>query len=204
MESLSNIEFMKIQRDSGNVIGGSQLWYSNFFRRLSGCGPTAASNMIWYLGRLHPELDFHIGEGGMLLEYKTLQKEMFRYVTPGFKGVDTAAKFTKGFLQYGLKHGVLFHEHVLEIPQRREERPDWEVVCEFLTAAMMADCPVAFLNLHNGTLCNLDSWHWVTILGIDSLNKLATISDQGRKFDIALERWLIQTTLGGALVYMSI
>jgi hypothetical protein len=195
---------MNIQMDAGVIaVGGSQLWYPSIMRRLSGCGPTTASNIIWYISRSQPSLNLCKSSKGTLAEYKTLQNEMFNYITPGIRGVNKSGQFSKGAIAYGVDHGVTLLEHILEIPRQLDKRPTWETVCHFLIAALTSNYPVAFLNLNKGSLTNLDSWHWVTILALDTDRKCVTISDQSRKFDIQLDNWLSSSTIGGAMVYLT-
>ena len=71
-----------------------------------------------------------------------------------------------------------------------------------LIQSLDANCPVAFLNFSNGSLPNLDSWHWVpsspSPRGEGVL--LCTILDEGAEKVIDLALWQETTLLGGALV----
>ena len=73
---------------------------------------------------------------------------------------------------------------------------------DFLIQALDADCPVAFLNFSNGSLPNLDSWHWVPLIALTEGEGvlLCTILDEGAEKVIDLALWLETTLLGGALV----
>ena len=63
----------------------------------------------------------------------------------------------------------------------------------------------AFLNLNNGKEEKIDSWHWVTVVGVlynDEKNILkATITDEGVLKNIDLGLWLETTTEEGGFVY---
>ena len=62
----------------------------------------------------------------------------------------------------------------------------------------------AFLNLSNGGLTNLDSWHWIAITALylhDGEQLLAEVSDSGERKLIDLAFWYGSTRLGGAAVY---
>ena len=67
-----------------------------------------------------------------------------------------------------------------------------------IRAALERDRPVAFLNLCNGKVKELDWWHWVTIVALEG--SAATILDSGREFPIDLERWLATTRKRGGVV----
>lgn len=191
--------------DGGTAIGGSQEWYREKWQRMSGCGPTAASNLIWYLARSRPGLRALCDASGVGKEdFLGLMGEVFTFVTPGMGGVNTASLFTSGAIRYGEAHSIPLISNVLEIPGMPCNRPKQDTLREFILTALQADLPLAFLNLSNGTLTDLESWHWVTIIALDDDALLATISDQGRIFDIDLSEWLRSAVLGGAFVYLDV
>ena len=184
---------MNISNPEGEpFIGGSQEWYADRWQKLSGCGPTAASNLIWYITR----------QGGCFDQYSKLQHEMFSFVTPTARGVNTSSIFTEGVKQYGTEHGLAITTHVLEIPAKPCKRPKAGEVRDFFITALEHDSPVAFLNLSNGTLANLEDWHWVTVISLEADTLAAEISDQGKVLEISLSEWLETSLLGGALVWV--
>ena len=126
---------------------------------------------------------------------------MFSYVTPGRQGVNTSSIFSKGITRYGLEKNIVLTAFVLEIPGKPCKRPDEDIITEFIAAGLREDSPVAFLNLSNGTLGNLENWHWVTILSLDTDALTAVISDQGKSFEINLREWIKTSILGGSMVY---
>ncbi len=198
---INDIDLLKV-RDPlmGSTVGGSQMWYSERWPRMSGCGPTAASNIVWYYARSRPELRSLCNVGGAdRARFTHLMDEMFTFITPGLQGVNSAAIFTDGIVRYGAAHGVGFKTHILEAGRHVDE----DDARDFIVGALKKDAPVAFLNLSNGALDNLESWHWVTIVGLDDRMK-ASIADQGRVFEIDLWKWLKTTRLGGALVYVTV
>ena len=172
-------------------IGGSQEWYEDRWQRISGCGPTAAANLIWYM------------EGDRAGTYEKLQRDMFGYVTPGMRGVNTSGIFTEGVARYASERGVKIFTRTLEIPPKPRARPGVETCLAFLSAAIGTDSPVAFLNLSNGTLTDLENWHWVTILSVETDGASVAVCDQGRTFDLNFGEWLETSALGGALVYIT-
>ena len=173
-------------------VGGSQDWYEDRWYRMSGCGPVAASNMIWYKSGTKSGMD----------NYLELMNEMFTFVTPGRYGVNTSAIFTEGILRYGAKNALQFVPQVLEIPFAQCKRPNIEFVLAFLASALLNDSPIAFLNLSNGVLDNLDNWHWVTIMALDTETMLVEICDYGEKLEIDMSAWLRTSLLGGAFVFL--
>ena len=201
--TLAHSEFFEIMTPTGTAIGGSQDWYPEERPRRAGCGPVAASNIMWYMSRLRPEwrrlCDVSSRDKPSFIR---LMQEMYNYVTPGQRGVNTSAIFTDGAVRFGAAHGVTLTPRVLEIPELLRRRPSWDAVCDFISAALSENRPVAFLNLSNGALQNLENWHWVTIFALDAGAKTVSVSDQEKVLSIDLAKWLETTLLGGALVYL--
>jgi len=181
-----------ITADGDTFVGGSQEWYEDKWHKKSGCGPVAASNLIWYIMR----------KRGVEQDYLKLIREMYDFVTPGIRGVDTSAIFTDGLLSFALKKGIKITPCVLEIPKKKRDRPNIDALREFIINALRTDSPVAFLVLSNGSVSSLENWHWVTIITIDPDSMMAEISDYGKIINADISEWLETSMLGGSLVYL--
>ena len=191
--ALSNPEKLNfIIADNETHYGGSQEWFADRWRRQAGCGAVAASNLIWYM---------RSGYNGKE-QYIELMNEMFSDVKPGIFGVNSSAIFTKGVKRYGARHDMPLTERILEIPLRKQKRPGTDAVNAFIMSALHSNAPVAFLNLSNGMIKNLGSWHWVTITAFDSKTMQAKISDYGKTVSVDIELWLKSSVLGGAFIYL--
>ena len=189
--TLAEPDLMNITEPGGvTYIGGSQDWYDVRWHKISGCGPVAASNLVWYKLRIK----------GDKSQYEILMREMYSFMMPNMNGVNTSEIFTDAVLRYGAEKGLQLNVNVLEIPKKASSRPDNTTVIEFLASALHSDLPVAFLNLSNGTLKNLENWHWVTIIYLDKTTGLTEVSDYGKKLDIDISEWLNTTRLGGCFV----
>ena len=178
---------------SETYIGGSQEWYEVRWHKISGCGPIAASNLIWYTSRMQ----------GDKSQYEILMREMYSFMTPGMHGVNTSKIFTDAVSHYGAEKGMQMNLQVLEIPKKVNLRPDITTTLEFIASALHSNQPIAFLNLSNGTVKNLENWHWVTIITLDKTTGIVEVSDYGKKLDIDISEWLKTTKLGGSLVTLS-
>ena len=86
------------------------------------------------------------------------------YVTPRFHGLNRPELMVEGMAAYAASRGVPLSPALLAFPAARTKRPPWEEVADFVRRSLARDCPVAFLNLHNGRVKELDWWHWVTII----------------------------------------
>ena len=199
--ALQQVELFLLSNAPTRVWGANQIWYKTEFKRRAGCGPTVGSHLTWYLSRTRPELAALCDEGAGSKEGMLVQMdEMWNYITPGRRGVNSTTMFTDGALRFAQDRGCALEARVLEIPPFHCRRPSNEEVAGFLLQALSADAPVAFLNLSNGALINLDNWHWVTLVGLDPAAMRATIVDQCHKFDINLDLWLRTSVGGGGFV----
>jgi hypothetical protein len=195
-----------ISPDGGVNYGGSQEWYTTVRQQRSGCGPTVASGIMWYWSDMefqHRGLWFRENRDNTQASFLKLMEIMFTYVTPGRGGVSTTAVFADGVRRYGADSNVPLQTRTLEIPTFRKLRPSVEALGDFLSNAIKRSCPVAFLNLSSGALKNLDSWHWVLIIGVNPDSMTATICDQGRFWDIDIGKWLRTSVLGGGMVVVN-
>ena len=199
---LRNLSFLHIPNESGTAsFGCDQDWFSTAWKRQAGCGPNAASNMLLYLqagGRIH----LNFGISGKT-EIKALMEAVWRHVTPGLLGVHTIRRFAKGLHAFSVQHGVDLSCELLEVPRKRKNRPSVEEAARFIAEGLDRDCPVAFLNLHNGSVAPLDAWHWVTVISLshdESGNPVLGIYDGDKAFDANLSDWLASSAAGGGFV----
>ncbi len=207
--SIKHPEYFEVDcgHDEESLYGCDQEWYNSEWQRLSGCGPTAASNIIYYLSRTKPRacnLDVHNDRVGCL----ALMEEVWAYVTPTEEGVDTTKKFYDALSAYFDAAGTHTVAEICDIPENKEERPTLNEVLDFLIRAMENDAPVAFLNLCNGNETNLEAWHWVTVISLryhenkDHIHLIILDEGQLKKIDLGL--WYNTTELGGGFVYFGI
>lgn len=203
--SIQSPKLLHIQKSQAISYGAHQAWYLKWKMRKAGCGPTAASNLLWYLVATRPEKAGALYDGngsrhdGML----TLMEDVCKHIKPGLLGVNKASMFTSGAIRFGEERGVSLSPRVLEVPAEKQKRPNADEVRVFLTCALGDNLPVAFLNLSNGGVHNLEAWHWVTLVSLDG-NLQAEIYDQGRRQNIDIDLWLSATSLGGAFVALDI
>lgn len=194
-------QLLQIQDGDSVSFGAWQEWYPGWWQRLSGCGPTAASTILWYLAAARPAEYGALfrGQGTRRADMQQMMECIWNYVTPGLKGVNKASIFTDGVKRYAKEQGVALTAQVLAVPENEVKRPNPQTVYQFLSDAFTRDLPVAFLNLSNGAVRNLDSWHWVTLVSTDEKLQ-AQMYDQSRRQLIDLALWLETTAGGGAFV----
>jgi len=205
-KSIYNLDIFKIIDEKTNKIyyGCMQEWYQKYLKRLSGCGPTVATNIILYINQNKNNIEME-EQYNKKKDCIVLMNEVWNYVTPTIRGVNTIKIFYNGILSYAKIKGINLEYEILDFPEDKTLRPNFSEVLNFIDKSLQIDSPVAFLNLHNGKEKKLDRWHWVTIISIeyeidhDVVN--VEILDGGivKKIDLLL--WCNTTTLGGGFVY---
>ncbi|WP_434509650.1 hypothetical protein [Desulfitobacterium sp. AusDCA] len=204
--SIKNLNLLKIydKESQETYFGGDQEWYSKKWQRLSGCGPTAATNIFYYLSHskdiLKSAEQLNTKEGWI-----SLMEKMWGYVTPSVRGVHTTKMFFEPMVNFAKAQGRNLEYYVYEVPEDPSQRPQFQEILKFIEKGLSKDVPVAFLNLNNGKVKNLDRWHWVTIISLEYIEEgqsaFLTILDYGRVKKIDLALWYNSTTLGGGFVY---
>lgn len=192
-----------VNEDGSTCFGCDQEWYRTPWQKRAGCGPTVAATQLLYLNKVQ----------GMPLAHSVSQKAdcvelmetVWQHVTPTIGGVNRLEILSDGVLALASRMGTALESHLLHVPMSLCERPDLSAVVAFVAEGLRRDCPVAFLNLSNGKLHNLDEWHWVTIVSLeaedDNRNIQAVMYDAGNRTQIDLKLWMETTVLGGGFVW---
>jgi len=194
-------KFELIDDSSQEIIFGlNQDWYKSKWHRMAGCGPTAATSLIYY--RLSDDITLNKNSAIQLMEV------LWDYVTPGMGGVYKRSMFTDGLKRYFDINQINANIESIEISKNKKTRMSLNDTINFLENGLNQNSPIAFLNLDNGDEKKLDEWHWVVISGIDiheDHNQVfINIIDDGKLFAIDLNLWLRTTKKGGAFVYFTL
>jgi hypothetical protein len=187
--------------------GGDQKWYADRRRRMSGCGPTCAANLTAYLALTQQALRaLYAGEDMCKTQFSAHMEAVYEFVTPRFMGLSRVEMFTGGVESFAASRGLSLKAHVFEARgNTRGDRPPVAELARFVREGLDADCPVAFLNLAKGRVKNIQSWHWITIVGADISDSslYARASDEGAEICFDLGLWYLSTRLRGGLVYFT-
>lgn len=204
-KSIRNPALLEIYDDHSEAVyyGCDQEWYPTRWQRMSGCGPTAVTNLVYYRSR-----SLGGGEDGPVRPTKSgclsLMQDVWRYVTPTMRGIPSTRMLCEGAAAYAEARALELELSVLDVPKERNLRPKFTELLRFLDGALRNDAPVAFLNLDNGEEKQLDSWHWVTIVSIeyaeDGRTAFVEVLDEGQIKKIDLFLWFCTTKLGGGFV----
>ncbi|MDR1778867.1 MAG: hypothetical protein LBR14_03835 [Clostridiales Family XIII bacterium] len=205
-EKLRNIDAFRITDEEGTVFyGGDQDWLpAAEYRCEAACGATTAANILAYHIRTKPEYRCICGAlPDTKHAFVELLKDVYRYVTPGLMGTMPDI-FMRGSAIFAAEHGFTVTSRMMQIPSRLSKRPAFADAANFLEEAFEAEEPVAFLNLSNGGVKNLDSYHWVTAVSVDRAQECIRIVDNGNLLTVSLGGWLAGSTLGGALLAFTV
>ena len=188
--------------------GCDQDWYPEQWQRQAGCGPCTAATILYYLSRSRQNLKhLYTAFSHAQPDFTQFMSEIWHYVTPTHMGVNEASILVKGVEAYARSHAVALTGLVAKIPRLPKRCAPIGDLIRFIRDGLESDCPVAFLNLSNGKLDNLDSWHWVTVTGLLSGQDgapQAVIADSGEYKVIDLGLWYQTSLLGGAAVYFKV
>lgn len=206
INTISNIDLFNVLDESTNktYYGCDQEWYATQWQRCSGCGPTVASNILFYLkeNKVNLSIGQRVNSKKNCLSFMS---EIWKYVTPTNEGIPTTKMFYEAVLTYTKSKKLMIEYDFCDLPKDKSLRPKLSQVLDFIQKALINDSPIAFLNLCNGEEKNLCQWHWVTIISLeyadDKKSAFIKILDEGliKEIDIAL--WYNTTTLGGGFVY---
>jgi hypothetical protein len=185
------------------AFGCNQDWFGEAWQRQAGCGPCTASTILLYLARQHPALaGLYPDDETIHASFVPFMNRIWSFVTPGHMGVHEASILSDGVRKFAALHQIDLAVETFVIPALPGQRQAFDAWIAFLRRNLERDCPVAFLNLSNGRLANLDSWHWVTVTRLfhRAGDLFAEISDSGERKLIDLGLWYRTTRLGGASV----
>lgn len=209
--ALLHPQYLTLLNDSGDAVTGcNQDWFRSTWQRRAGCGPTTATNLLIYHQRsgriqMQPQLM-------TTSDAADLMQKVWQHVTPSALGVHTPGIFHQGlnslFAEMNAELSTLpcnLKPVSLMIHRRLRLRPPLIEVVDFIRDGLQADSPVAFLNLHNGSIQKLDRWHWVTLTALseaDPRRPAVQVCDNLNTFVMDIGEWLKTTTLGGGFVYL--
>ena len=192
-------EWLQIKSNEDIIYGLNQIWYTSSIKRLAGCGPTCATSLLLYLNKRDSGALPYINDD--IPSSVSAMEDVWRFITPGIRGLDSTIKFVTGMDALLLHHGAPWKCHALNV----QKNGSIQNIIAFIKEGIASDCPIAFLNLHVGGLKEFDEWHWIVIIGIDNKNDhyIATAYDEGRKIEFDIGMWIEATKKGGGFVYLT-
>lgn len=202
--SIAHPEWLDIQVGCHVSHGYDQEWFQDAWKKLAGCGPTTATQMMSYIGLRDGwiEQDTAHDQSQALARMETV----WNYVKPRYGG----GLYKTSWLEQGLEkfitdRGLAYDVHMINVSPFPTARIDVAEAGQFIINGLSQDVPVAFLNRHKGKERVLYTWHWVPIIGlsVDSDDWQCTILDEGQIRTFSLSNWMKDTILGGGFAYVS-
>ena len=204
MFKLSRPELMEIRSEDGAVYpGGDQDWFTGEWQRMAGCAPTTCAAVVRYLAETQEQYRALCdGDEGERSGFLRRMEAIWEHMTPGRMGTNSTLLYIEGAVRYAESRSVTgLGSKTLDVPEEQALRPDIERTAKFIADGLGRDLPVLFLNLCNGDLENLDSWHWVTITALEPKSGVVTAFDNGLVLELDLELWLRTSRFGGGFLY---
>ncbi|MEA4888018.1 MAG: hypothetical protein VB070_00935 [Clostridiaceae bacterium] len=204
---LMNIPLCQSNEADPSSFGCDQDWYSEAWQRQAGCGPCTSATMLLYLARSQPffrPLYPLIEQNHDQANFTLFMEKIWHYVTPGRMGVNEASMLTSGVARFADSYAIALESAVFPVPGQMNHRKPLSSFVQFIADGLNLDSPVAFLNLSNGRLDNLDSWHWITLVALYEYADQtiwSDVSDSGERKLINLSLWYQTSRLGGAAAY---
>ena len=200
---VKNPQWLHIDDAGGMLYGYDQDWFATSYRRVRGCGPTAAAMLLGYLQQRDGlELSF---PGGDRKKAARSMEHAWKYFTPHFAlGIYSTRLFCLGAVKLILDNALPMRVKCLSIPLRKSCRPSPRKAAAFIKRGLADDCPVAFLNLQKGACRQLNGWHWTIIMGLEERRgkDFILIYDNGEQKTCVLADWLETSLLGGGFVWL--
>lgn len=195
--SLLHPEWITLRLDGKPHYGYDQEWYPERWQKLAGCGPTTGSTIAAYL---------EAKQKGTFIttQDEAVQKMLtfWPYATPRMHGLYKTRWLEEGLTAYMKDHGLLGTPDMISIPPIRPLRPSLKKLTAFLKEGLSNDVPLGFLNLHNGGIEALYSWHWMPFVELEEREDgfFGTVYDEGKMISFDLAVWLKQSKFGGGFV----
>lgn len=204
MESLTlkHPEWLQVKKDGRFSYGYNQEWYHDDWQRLSGCGPTTATQVISYVQFRDGLLDSTTSNDGEAALKR--MEELFQYVRPRIGGgLYKTQWFQEGLNDYCEKKELPYTVKMTGVYPFAVCRQPLQQVVNFIKQGLGSDSPVAFLNRHRGNEKGLSTWHWVPIVKLTENNDdvRCVVYDEEIERIFSLKRWLQDTMLGGGFAY---
>jgi len=197
-------EWLHINYDGRHSFGYNQEWYNSDWQKLSGCGPTTATQVLSYVSFRDGYLDAKSSQDAKKAVAR--MEHVWEYVTPRFGGgLYKTNWFANGMQRFAENEGLPYESKMLNISPFAPLRPSLEEVTDFISSGLCEDSPVGFLNRHRGTENELYTWHWVPILSIHKLanDTRCLVYDDEQERHFSLRAWLKNSLLGGGFAYVS-
>lgn len=153
-------KFVPIVDSKGKTwYGGSQDWYTDSGRRNNGCGPVAASNILYYMSKSDSKYKKLYPYSALsYTNFLSFMNIIYDYVNPSALGKTSFASWASDVVRYASDNGVTLTRNFSYAYLPKSQCAD------FIKKGLNLDKPVGSLNLAAPLGSGqVEAWHWVTI-----------------------------------------
>ena len=185
--------------------GGDQNWYTSSARRNNGCGPVAASNVLYYMSSVDSDLEalfpyFSLTRSTFL----SFMNDVYEYVSPAAFGEISLSDWANDVIDWASDHGVSLDSNPMTVQNSKT------TCANYIKTGLRLDRPVGSLNLAANWPGSTQAWHWVTITkyyqGSDD-NRWLAISSVGERVGIDWDAYyanMASSILDGGFAYFNV
>jgi hypothetical protein len=172
-------DFPLVRMKSGRLAyGGDQEWFGRWRQRLAGCAPVSGANLAAYY-ELGIRPDGGMSDGRRVYTFDSFLDKMnvlWGYMTPGFNGFPYMWKYIEKFRQFAADNGAQ-----AESSNFNGWHSPGEAV-SFVRGALEEGNPAVMLVLsHKAPEMKENTWHWMTVTGLDDERNRVIISNYGSR-----------------------
>ena len=153
-------KFVPIVDNNGKTwYGGNQNWYEDSGKRSNGCGPVAASNVLYYMSRTDTKYrKLYPYSALSFVNFRGFMNIVYDYVNPAPFGEISLSSWASDVVRYASNNGVTLTSNIWYCTPPKNQ-------CEnFIKNGLKLDRPVGSLNLAGPFGSGqVEAWHWVTI-----------------------------------------
>lgn len=196
-------KFVPIYYNNKTYYGGTQKWYDSESKRDTGCGPVAASNIVYYMSTVDSKYkNLYLYSSLTWTYFKTTMNVMYGYVNPASFGETSLNDWANDVIDYASDKGVSLSSSPFSSANSKS------ACASYIKRGLKLDRPVGSLNLASSLGAGaLEAWHWVTITKYyqsTNNNRWIAISSMGARRGIDWDAYYANMTssvLNGGFAY---
>lgn len=222
-QSLNHPEYLQVrdesQTDSKLLWGADQTWCESKSLAKRACSLVTATHLTAYLARklgqvslFRPYRFASRAHGYIEASHVYTRSEMVeqlhdlsQVLKPGLLGLFRPSRYEAGLNSFFASRGMDYACESLSLSLFHRRSQDlFEDALDFIQEHLLLDVPVSFLLYDRGGSEQVESWHWVTVVGYrydSDLNQhTLVLLDHNHWVEFDFGAWFKRSLLGGALV----
>lgn len=197
-------KFVPIYYDGETWYGGTQKWYSSPGQRSNGCGPVAASNILYYMSTTDSKYDNMYPYSSLSQSnFLSFMNTVYFVMSPSIYGEISISHWASCVKSVAQIYGVSLSSST------RSSSSSKSTCASFIKSALKNDKPVGSLNLALAYGSGQEeAWHWITITkyyqGSDD-NRWIAVSSMGKRRGVDWDAYyanMDSSILDGGFIYL--